>query len=363
MSDADVLQAFAQEKLPKALSVLEEASDKVVPFGILPDGSEYLIKPLKDAARLPRNLGIPSSRNDKYSLWDRSLLPKIEKFCRSAQDYKRLLPRNLDRFLDSGSSTKDDRTGIKVLLDNMSRHSHHTYETCVPIVKHFAHYHEKLIQFLKKRRVFDQRLQSKVIKIQDQVDTILKHIDGWEDEAHAIQRLAGQNHLIRYVCYADSEPTSADYPLPMYVLPLGRVYRRDSTTNQTTELDEVAVLDITSPCKALWHYRFSKGSTRCYYSFAMIAADIREVQPKSEADDETRSNTMSTPAAIYNLAKTNPKACVNVAPGEILFTYSSKQSFPTVIRDGWLSITPGNAQKGEDENNRSRDLKRKLSIH
>lgn len=372
MTDDDVLQAFLDGKLPRALSVLSEASDTIIPFGILPNGENCAIKPFKDAKRSSPTLGIPRHKHDIKSSWDRRLLTKIEKYCNKADKLRRLIRKNNPNreSLMNGGLTPIETLTVQIALSGMCHHSDHTLETCVYKAKRFLKNYDTLLK-IQGSGGFDASARN----LKTQADEILKmvtHLEAWERSGKALPGAVRLNRLVRRVLPLDDTPMSIEHPLPMYVLPLGRLCRVSDGTNGPLELDEAVVMDVTSPRKALWRFGFVNGSSMpsCYYFLEMIAADINDIRPNQGTASGNgavvrRNGVQTSGDAIWFRSTTKqspkeyPESRVAFEPGRPIFDCSGAEDFSEAIAQGWSPIGPEKTSKHENEDGESQGSQRK----
>lgn len=371
MTDADVLQSLAKNKLPKALSVLANASGNMIPFVISSSGQSYSIKPFVTSLETPKNLGIPLAEQDKDSLWGRQLLPKIERFCNASEQLRfaiRFTYATPGSLSENGVVTlcrgripglaPADKAAIRAMLDDMSTHTHDTAEKCIPRIRTFVKNHSNLRELLHWDKQFP--LSAKAASIHQRATEILEYVDTWNENASVLPVLAGSSNLVRSVLLSGKALNSVGHGLPKYVLPLGRLCRMDDSTHKPTELDEVVVMDMTSPSKALWRYRFLHTPVQCCYSFEMLAADIKELTPDHDADDEAqRDNRVPSTTVLHKLAREYPDSRVDLVPGELIFTHSRTKPFLRVVQDGWGLGSAGTRRKRKIADEEPRDPKPK----
>lgn len=377
MTDIDVLKAFSRQRFPEAISVLANAPN-VIPLGILTtqDGN-YSIKPFKSALWAPKNLGIPKAKSEANSLKDHQLLAKITTFCTEAEELRQIVRDNFKSLEGSTQSSITERRDAQIMkagaedpesgekiLSRLSSHPHHTIETCVPRARHFTEHCSTLL-----------RLQSlgscgynAACNVKKRADEVLKYVAVWKDNSDGLVSVTGLNRLVRKAVVSEAVSISVEYPLPRYVLPLGRLCRVDDMTDLPTELDEILVMDITSPRKALWRFRFLGPSISSCYSFEMLAADIRDICPNSEANGEKggpveRDELQVDEARVSLMANKfpwgYPDSRVDFVPGGLAFTYSTEKDYAEAIRQGWKAVRPAKTRKREEGDNGPQRSKRK----
>lgn len=339
---------------------MADADDRVVPFGVLQSGEDYSIKPFKNRLRTPKNLGISATEKDIHALWDRQLLPQIERFCKASQRLLREISRH---FLPSKSPANyirqlcdapvrlvriEERDAIQKMLQELSSHSHHRTETCLPIVRKYTTYYVKFCTLLRCSGHFLQ--MALALSIQQRASEILRYLNVWNADACILPVLRGSNHLVRNVVLSDGVFFLVDYPPSKYVLLLGQLCQIEKQTQKPVELDRVVVMDITSPAKALWWFRFSKAPVRRCYSLEMLVADIKELRsPNTEivhgdqggrgihGHMQSDATSASQAHADNKLAGRYPNSRIDVAPGELSFTHSNEEAFLKAIGEGWAS--------------------------
>lgn len=237
----------------------------------------------------------------------------------------------------------------------MSRHPHDTAERCLPRVKGFVVNYSRLRTLMLSS---DSRSDTGLLlKTKHRAEDIMKYINDWDAVIRSPPRFRGwclhQKDLmlsVRKVWCSVEVPIPVGYLLLRHVLPLGNLCRVDPDTHQLVELEEVVVMDVTSPRKALWCFRLLKEYHRCCYSFEMLASDIRELCPGGEVDigegrtdliteqDELRGGAPRALSAAHTLLGRYPDSRVNVGLEELVFAYSDKEKFAQFIEKRWVSI-------------------------
>lgn len=360
---------------------MADAADRVIPFGVLPSRENYSIKPFKNGLRTPKNLGIPAAEKDIHALRDRQLLPRIERFCKASQRLLRdiynnpLLPKKIPEYYirqvcdaPAWEVRIEDRGAIREMLQYMSSHSHHTTETCLPRVRKYVEYYAKFRMLLE---VSDHHSQlAPALSIQQRAGEILIYLDVWDGHAGILPVLRGFNLLVRNVVLSDDVSFSVEYPPPKYALPLGQLCQIEKQTQEPVELDEVVVMGITSPAKALWRFRFSKEADRCCYSLKMLVADISQLKsPNTKRADgqqggrgnrvHEQSDAASAFQAVNEFAGRYPNSRIDTAPGKLIFTRSLEEDFVKAIREGWASVLSEKTSKRKIKDDEPHGSKRK----
>lgn len=374
MTENDVLEALSDGEIPKALSVLGDTPNTVIPFGMMPNGENFSIRPFEKAKWLPGNLGIVRNKDFVESFRERQLLPKIKEYCKVAEQLRGFILRDkpIKESLKSCAGTHTHKGRVKKTLSRMSSHLHHTFETCLPRVRRFQAHYDSILELQRAGSPGNFVARS----MKEQADEILdmsESLDDWKQSAQLLPGGASLNRLVRKVVPSDKVRVSVEYPLPRYVLPLGRLCRLGDNTNEPMDLDEILVMDVTSPHKALWCFRFSsEAMSSCCFSFEMLAADIEHVRPYQKPGGENgggwkrhavQDGEEREPSNVNELAGRHPDSRINFTPGNLIFSSASATHFTEAITHGWrpVSLEKTRKRENEDEEPRSSQRKRRKS--
>lgn len=376
MTDFEVLKALSKNTLPKALSDLANDFCNVIPFARLPEAA-YGVKLFDDPLQVPMNLGIPAGLDDT-SFWDRHLLPKIKEFRTQLARLRNILYS--DEFDPNTSNAPHRKAKGHFVPTDRARQDAKRIDDILAAITNAPHDSmigsknelSEIVEYYVK--VFGPKYSNSdgyevALAVKNQADYLWRYYKNWNHYAEDLGRHKVGTRLLRRVVPSKKLSGSGpvEHPLPTYVLPLGRLCRLEGCTRRPKELDEVLVMDVTSPRKALWRFGFSKESAPCCYSFEMLAADIEQTCLHHDADSEqgymvpadgTMQSRWRTEAQIR---VRYPDSRVDVEPGDILFSYSIKAGFTAAIRSGWRAAEPTKTGKRKGEDVEPRGSKRKIS--
>lgn len=145
----------------------------------------------------------------------------------------------------------------------------------------------------------------------------------------------GHSRLVRKVTVSDEIHVSPAYPLPSYILPLGRLdcEQKVGSTSQSTIIDQLVVMDITSPRKALWRLSCSLKSDSYQMELEVLAADILDICPEQNTSD---SESTAPPPILSEY----PASRLRFEAGKILFEPAPKHELIEAIEQGWGASLP-----------------------
>lgn len=287
MSDFDVLQAFLDERFPKALSVLEDAPNSLAPLATLPSGELYLIKFFASATWESERLGIPAP-NVVDAICERDLRCIIKElyekliYLRDLESCDNEPSRKDTKFHASGEvvTQRHDERYINTILNRLSSQQYESLLLCkADIMKFIQHCISsyKQDQPEEEGSVADDTRHENAQSAETLACGIYDTIDHYQAGCRVIRRHMGHTRLIRRVEVPDHCIVNPQYPLPKYVLPLGRLCHMRNSTDEPIELEDILLVDVVSPKKALWRYRFlGEEKNRCY-SLSMLAESIKDI--------------------------------------------------------------------------------------
>lgn len=177
------------------------------------------------------------------------------------------------------NSSKFNLGYIDAIVSRMSDQRYETLLMCkADILKIIEHFRHDYTLRSKNMSTFDSTLLNKYRKTKQSIDcftqraewlttSIYSRIENYDKIPKNIFGHVRFTRLIRKVKVEDdvSIDLNLKRSLPWYVFPLGRLCQIISNTkDKPAELEEIVLVDILSPKKALWIYRFlSLSKPRC----------------------------------------------------------------------------------------------------